>query len=73
MPSGGLRATVEFYSRKQPRVCRSTFSSELASVDDGISNALLTQVMTCEIVHGPLTAEQIQRCTDTGRLPVDLH
>eukprot|EP00959_Pyramimonas_sp_CCMP1952_P156327 3269401-Pyramimonas_sp.AAC.1 len=29
--------------------------------------------MVCEIVHGPLTAKQIQRCMDTGRLPVELH
>ena len=42
-------------------------------MDDDISNALLTLVMICEIVHGPLTAKQIQKCMDTGRLPVDLH
>eukprot|EP00959_Pyramimonas_sp_CCMP1952_P464794 9487206-Pyramimonas_sp.AAC.1 len=29
--------------------------------------------MICEIVHGPRTAKQIQRCMHTGRLPVDRH
>ena len=42
-------------------------------MDDGISNALLIQVVMCEIVYGPITAKQIQRCMDMGSLPIPLH
>ena len=38
-PKGGKAGVLEFYSRKETKVCRSTFSVELASVDDGVSHS----------------------------------
>ena len=63
---------VELYSRKQPRVCRSTFSAELCSVDDASSIGLLIRGMFAELVHGPLSAAEMARRTDCGELDVEL-
>ena len=51
---------LEFYSRKQTKVCRSIFSAELASVDDGVSHSLLMQGMVNEVMHGPFRAEELE-------------
>ena len=69
---GGRSVVLDFYSRKQPRVCRSTFSAELASQDDGISSAITWQVMLNEIAYGPLAAHQIQWSLDRGAFPIKL-
>ena len=69
---GGQATELDFYSRKQPRVFRSTFSAELASVDDGISTALTWQVLLNEVCYGPLAAAQILWSLDSGALPIRL-
>ena len=72
LPSGGPVGVVEFYSRKQPRVCRSTFSAELCSVDDASSIGLLIRGMFAEIVNGPMSASALAQKTDCGDLGVEL-
>ena len=72
LPKGGPVGVVEFYSRKQPRVCRSTFSAELCSVDDTSSIGLLIRGMFAELIDGPMTAAIMAQRTDTGNLSVEL-
>ena len=72
LPSGGPVGIVEFYSRRQPRVCRSTFSAELCSTDDASSIGLLVRGMFAEMCLGPLRAEELARRTDSGDMPVEL-
>ena len=72
LPSGGPVGVVEFYSRKQPRVCRSTFSAELCSVDDASSIGLLIRGMFAELVRGPMSAAVMAKKTDCGDLGVEL-
>jgi hypothetical protein len=69
-PKGGPAGVLEFYHRKQPRVCRSTYSAELSSVDDGVSHGLVMQGMLNEVVHGPLEARTLQHLMEHGRLPI---
>eukprot|EP00975_Prorocentrum_lima_P005126 1115107-Prorocentrum_lima.AAC.1 len=45
---GGELAVMQFYSRKQPRVCRRKFSLELAGFDDGMPSAILFQALFAE-------------------------
>jgi hypothetical protein len=71
-PKGGSAGVLEFYHRKQSRVCRSTFSAELAALDDGISHALVMQGMVNEVLHGPFTPHQLQNLMDHGNLPIKL-
>ena len=72
LPAGGPVGVVEFYSRKQPRVCRSTFSAELTSVDDATSIGLLIRGLFAELIHGPMKAGDLARRTDIGDLGVEL-
>jgi hypothetical protein len=72
LPTGGPVGVVEFYSRKQPRVCRSTFSAELTSVDDACSLGLLIRGMFSEIIQGPMTAADLAYRTEHGKLAVGL-
>jgi len=69
---GGRAGTLEYFVRKQARVCRSTFAAELAGFDDGTSIGLVMQVMLVEVLYGPLQAAEIQAAMDGGRLPVKL-
>ena len=68
----GKAGVLRFYSRKQTKLCRSTFSAELASVDDGVSHFLLMQGMVNEVMHGPFRAEELEWLINSGRLPVRL-
>ena len=72
LPTGGPVGVLEFYSRKQPRVCRSTFSAELSSVDDASSIGMLIRGMFAEICMGPMRAADLARRTDQGDLVVEL-
>ena len=69
---GGKAGAVEFYHRKQVRVCRSTFWAELTAVDDGTSHALVVQGMVTEILHGLLNAENLQNLMQHGNMPIPL-
>ena len=72
LPGGGTLAVIDFYSRKQPRVCRSTFSAELAGVEDGISNAMLVRGLLSEVVAGGLSPSYLAEHQEDGSLPVGL-
>jgi hypothetical protein len=62
----------DFFSRKQPRVCRSTFAAEAAAVDDGTSCGLVMQALWNEIVDGPMSGADIQRHMDAGSFRIPL-
>ena len=63
---------VEFYSRKQPPVCRSTFSAELTSVDDASSIGFLIIGMFAALTMGPKSAAEIAHMTESERICVGL-
>eukprot|EP00975_Prorocentrum_lima_P036059 7585204-Prorocentrum_lima.AAC.1 len=64
---------MEFYSRKQPRVCRSTFTFEVADFGDGMSSVVMCQALLSELTTGPATARQLRDVLDQGRLLHPLH
>jgi hypothetical protein len=72
LPRGGPAGPVEHYVRKQPRVCRSTFSAELAGYDDGSSMGIVIQGLLSEILYGPLHASNLNAAMENGDLPVKL-
>ena len=72
LPGGGPVGVVEFYSRKQPSVCRSTFAAELSLTDDAASLGVLIRGMFAELILGPCKAGKLAELTDSGQLPVAL-
>ena len=71
-PRGGPAGVLEFYHRKQTRICRSTFPAELSAVDDGTSHCLVMQCLIVEVPHGPLSAVSLKQLMESGSLPVPL-
>ena len=71
-PKGGAAAVAEFYIRKNQRVCRSMFSTELSALDDGVMHSLVIQGMVSEVLHGPWMADQLQNLMEFGNLPIKL-
>ena len=45
----GAQQLVDWFSRKQPHVCRSTFAAELHAVLDGVNQALIVQSLLTEM------------------------
>ena len=72
LPGGGRAAVCEFYTRKNPRVLRSTFSTEAAACDDAVSSASVIRGLFAEICDGPHSARQLAEKQETGNLSVDL-
>ena len=72
LPAGGPVGIVEFYSLRQPRVCRSSLAAELCSTGDAASKGLLIRGMFSELLTGPTTAADLASRTETGRLPVEV-
>lgn len=65
---------LEFVSKKQSRICRSTFTAELYSALDlsGLANSI-SLAMT-EVLSGPRSASQLANMQELGQnvLPLDL-
>ena len=64
LPLGGLIAgigsdnndsllVIDFWSRKQTRVCRSTFAAELHNLSEGAEEGMLLAGFFHELLHGP--------------------
>ena len=72
---GGRLHPVEYYSRKQRRVCRSTFAAELNGAVDAFETARLISITWSSIYMPGSTAEQIKTAEFAGKLPmpVDLY
>eukprot|EP00435_Cladocopium_sp_Y103_P057491 s245_g19.t2 len=56
-PSSAPCHVLEFVSKSQRHVTRSTFSSELFAATDSVDSGILTRLALHELKHGPLTDE----------------
>ena len=61
---GGRRNVLEFYSRKQAHVVRSTWGAELCQLSDSCDYLLLLAGFLTEIQSGELTARQLRDMVD---------
>ena len=50
-PCGKVQV-VDWFARKQPHVCRSTFAAELHASLDGLNQGLIVQTAVHEVAHG---------------------
>jgi len=67
---GGTLHILEFYARKQRRVCRSTFAAELNGIADAVEVARLVN-LTIACCHKPFTSPlALQKLEDTAQLPL---
>lgn len=69
---GGHIQMIEFFSRRQRRVVRSTFGAELGSAADGVEIGKLIAYTLAELIIPNLTTAQIIRLDETGGLPVPI-
>ena len=70
---GGKFHIIEFYSRKQRRITRSTYSAELHALIDSIETAkLITHAMTEIMSAKPLSPSQLIQAEETGNLCFDI-
>lgn len=68
--TGGTMHVLEFYARKQRRVCRSTFAAELNSMADAVEVARLVN-MTVACCYRPYVSPlQLQQLEDTNDMPL---
>ena len=61
--------TIDFFSRKQRRICRSTFGAELNAAADGIEVGRLVAYTLAEIVIPGCTAQSLIHMDESGSLP----
>ena len=70
-PGGGIHV-LEFYSRKQRRVTRSTFSAELNGLSDSFEFGRMISQTLAEIVAHVPKATDLTRLEESGKLPVPM-
>ena len=70
---GGETMLLDWYSRKQPHVCRSTFAAELHAVLDGVNQGIVIQGLLTELAQGAMSAEQLCDIQSSGQLAFSLH
>jgi hypothetical protein len=63
---------LEFVSKKQSKVCRSTYAAELHSGLDLVGLAMVINAALCEVLQGPQTAANLVAMQDAGSMPLDL-
>ena len=70
---GGVMHVLDFYTRKQARVNRSTFSAELNAQLEAIDIGLLLACFVSEVTSGVRPAIEMLHDFEAGKLPIDLH
>ena len=68
----GTFHVLEYYCRKQRRICRSTFAAETNALADAVEIARLLN-FTITHTHQQLTPQQLIALEEQGKLPVQLH
>jgi hypothetical protein len=69
---GGKLHVIDFYSRKQRRVTRSTFAAELQALADAVEMARLFAMALAECVVPQITSRQIIELEESGQLPLPI-
>lgn len=70
-PAGGFHV-LEFYSRKQRRVTRSTYSAELNGLSDSFEFGRMISQTLAEIVSHVSSAAALTHMEESGKLPIPL-
>ena len=68
---GGVCHVIEFYSRRQRRVTRSTYAAELLSLSDCFDVAKLIAYAVAEISQ-PMSPKQLTTLEESGSLPIPI-
>ncbi len=71
-PSGNFHL-LDFYSRKQSRVNRSTFSAELNAMLEAIDLGLVLSCFVTEVLHGTSSAMEVSKTIRDGTLKTPVH
>ena len=73
-PKLGVNQTqiIEYVSKKQTRVCRSTYSAELFSCIDVRGLALNVKMTITEVLQGTTTAATLSDALETGKMAIEL-
>ena len=61
---------IEFISKKQSRVCRSTYSAELYSALDIMGLLINISLVLAELLTGPMSAKELEEKFETGDMPL---
>ena len=69
---GGVCNVIDFFSRRQRRVVRSTFGAETNSLADGLEIGKLIAFTLAELLTPNSTAASLTRMDETGTLPIVL-
>eukprot|EP00972_Heterocapsa_arctica_P017795 2629053-Heterocapsa_arctica.AAC.1 len=69
---GGQVQVLDWYARKQPHVCRSTFAAELHAALDAINQGMVIQGVLTELKVGPTTAVVLEQMQTDGKFAIDL-
>ena len=69
---GGRLHVLEHYSRKQKRVCRSTFSAEINALVDSLESGKTIMFLVTEMRLGCATPTELQQREELGRWPIPL-
>ena len=67
---GGTFHVIEYFSRKQRRVTRSTFAAELHGLADSVEIARMISITYAGILLPKLTTKDLQSLEDKGALPL---
>jgi len=71
---GGRIHLIEYYSRKQRRVTRSTFAAELHSLIDAVESAKVISHAFAELMSAkPLPPAELIALEESGNLPIAIH
>jgi len=71
-PMGKVQV-LDWFSRKQPHVCRSTFAAELHAALDALNQGLIVQALLSEIALGTRSARELLDIQSAGRCQPELH
>ena len=70
---GGSAHLIDWISKKQAHVCRSTLSAELFAALDAVNAAMKLNLVITELYWGPTSAAKLGAAQEAGELPVGLH
>ena len=69
---GGRIQIIDFYSRRQRRIVRSTFGAELNSLVDAFETAKLVAFTLAELQDPNMTTATLRLLEETGRFPISI-
>ena len=69
---GGRVHVLEFFARKQRRVCRSTFAAELNGIADALEIARLINMTIASCYKPQANPQSLQKLEDEGLLPLPI-